>query len=162
VNGATGVSSSSVPFVSRGSVTIIYGTNLSSTIASSNGFPLPTQLGGTQVFFGTFAAPLLYVSPGQVNLQVPFEIEDVSAVDLVVQNGSSPQQPSKSNDPGAGSRDFTLWLTRLAGRSTLRIQSCRDSHSSFRRPVSVLWLHPYPPGNQALRTRCLFRRSLQW
>ena len=104
VNGATGMSSSSVPVAARGEIIFIYGSNLSTTTASNNTFPLSTQLGGTQVFFGTLAAPLLYVSPNQVNVQVPFEIPGVSAVDLVVQSGSSSSNPVKltilAQDPG--------------------------------------------------------------
>jgi uncharacterized protein (TIGR03437 family) len=45
-------------------------------------------LGGVQVMFGSIPAPLLFVSPNQINAQVPFELLDVSSVDLVVQNGN--------------------------------------------------------------------------
>jgi uncharacterized protein (TIGR03437 family) len=104
VNGATGRSSSSIPVVSRGAMVTIYGTNLSSTVASSNSTRFPTQLGGTQVFFGNLAAPLLYVSPNQVNVQVPFEIPDVSTTDLIVQSGTNFSNPLKvtilAQDPG--------------------------------------------------------------
>jgi uncharacterized protein (TIGR03437 family) len=49
----------------------VFGTNLAATTATAQAFPLPRQLGGTTVtFFGT-AAPLLYVSPTQINFQVP-------------------------------------------------------------------------------------------
>jgi len=34
----------------------------------------PTELGGVQVLMNSTAAPLLYVGPNQINLQVPFEI----------------------------------------------------------------------------------------
>jgi uncharacterized protein (TIGR03437 family) len=37
----------------------------------SSGLPLPTTLGDVQVFVAGVAAPLLYVSPGQINFQVP-------------------------------------------------------------------------------------------
>jgi uncharacterized protein (TIGR03437 family) len=36
-----------------------------------NGNQLPTALGGVQVFVATYAAPLYYVSPTQVNLLIP-------------------------------------------------------------------------------------------
>jgi len=127
VNGATGMSSSSVPVAARGEIIFIYGTNLSTTSASNNTFPLSTQLGGTQVFFGGIAAPLLYVSPNQVNLQVPFEIPDVSVVDLVVQSGSSSSNPLKltilAQDPGmygvfdAAGRPISASNPILAGQS---------------------------------------------
>lgn len=61
-------------------------------------------MGGTQVWFSGVAGPLLYVSPTQINVQVPFEIPDVSSVDMVVQNGGAFSAPLKvtllAQDPG--------------------------------------------------------------
>src|SRR5260370_8321662 len=37
----------------------------------SSGIPLPTILGDVQVFVAGVAAPLLYASSGQINLQIP-------------------------------------------------------------------------------------------
>ncbi len=88
VNAATGQNASSVPVAARGSLVVIYGSSLSRSTLQANGFPIPTQLGGTQVLFGNTPAPLLYVSAGQINAQVPFELLDVSTVNLVVQNGT--------------------------------------------------------------------------
>ncbi len=104
VNLATGQSASSVPVAARGSLVAIYGSNLASATLTSNSVPFPTQLGGTKVLFGDIAAPLLSVSPGQITAQVPFELPDVSSVDLVVQNGSGISAALKvtllSQDPG--------------------------------------------------------------
>ncbi len=88
VNAATGRSASSIPVTARGSIVSIFGKNLTSVTLAANAFPLPKELGGVQVLFGNIPAALLYVSPSQINAQVPFELPDVSAVDLVVQNGS--------------------------------------------------------------------------
>ena len=88
VNAATGRSSSSVPAAARGSLITIFGSNLATGTMSASGFPLPIQSGGTQVLFGGVPAPLLYVSPAQINAQVPFEIPDVSSVNVVVQTGN--------------------------------------------------------------------------
>jgi uncharacterized protein (TIGR03437 family) len=93
VNGATGVSSSAVPVAARGSNILIRGHNLASTTASAGAFPLPPQLAGTQVTIGGIAAPLLSVSPTQISLQVPFEIPNSSAVDLIVQSGNTASAP---------------------------------------------------------------------
>src|ERR1700722_12407665 len=49
----------------------IYGSNLSNATAATNGFSWPTQLAGTTVRFNGIAAPLEYVSPIQINAQVP-------------------------------------------------------------------------------------------
>lgn len=54
----------------RGLVTI-FGSNLASGTETATTTPLPTNLGGTTVTFGGRAAFLLYVSPKQINLQVP-------------------------------------------------------------------------------------------
>jgi uncharacterized protein (TIGR03437 family) len=59
------------PRVAPGSLASIFGTNLASGDASATAFPLPTQLGGSSVEIGGVAAPLLFVSPGQINFQVP-------------------------------------------------------------------------------------------
>lgn len=92
VNAATGRSASSVPVAARGSLVSIYGDNLSGTTASANRLPLPTQLPGTgtQVFFGGIAAPLFYVSPTQINAQVPFELPNSGSVDLVCGTKAAP------------------------------------------------------------------------
>jgi uncharacterized protein (TIGR03437 family) len=58
-----------------GEIATIFGANLAATTQSAPGFPLPTSLGGTTVTVGGVAAPLFYVSPGQINLQVPSTIE---------------------------------------------------------------------------------------
>lgn len=62
---------------SPGSLIAIFGSNLSAsaqgaTVDSSG--RLPTSLGGTSLQIESKSAPLLYVSPGQVNAQVPFEL----------------------------------------------------------------------------------------
>jgi uncharacterized protein (TIGR03437 family) len=43
-------------------------------VNSSTGAPLPVNLGGTSVLIGGIPAPLYYVSPDQINAQVPFEL----------------------------------------------------------------------------------------
>jgi uncharacterized protein (TIGR03437 family) len=58
----------------------------------------------TQVMFGEIAAPLLYVSPTQVNAQVPFELPDSGEVELVVRTVNGASVPFKvtliAQDPG--------------------------------------------------------------
>jgi len=54
-----------------GSIASIFGQNLAATTASFTGYPLTTSLAGTSVTLGGAAAPLFYVSPGQINFQVP-------------------------------------------------------------------------------------------
>jgi len=56
-----------------GTIGTIFGTNLATGIAAASSIPLPLQLGHTSVTVGGIAAPLLYVSPTQINLQMPAE-----------------------------------------------------------------------------------------
>ena len=52
--------------LSPGSIVSIFGTNLAATTETASTIPLPTQLGGTSVG----CLPLLFVSPGQIDLQM--------------------------------------------------------------------------------------------
>jgi uncharacterized protein (TIGR03437 family) len=61
---------SAINTIQPGEWVSIYGSNLASGIATSNG-DFPTSLGGTSVLIDGKPAYLLYVSPGQINLQAP-------------------------------------------------------------------------------------------
>jgi len=93
VNAATGRSFSGVNAVVRGSLVSIYGSDLAAESVSANGASLATQLAGTRVLFEGTAAPLLFVSPGQINAQVPFELPDIAHADLVVQTSAGTSSP---------------------------------------------------------------------
>lgn len=60
--------------------------NLSSTTAAAdpNQPQLPTKLGGTEVYFNGIPAPLYYVSPFQVNAQIPWEVNDTTSINAYV------------------------------------------------------------------------------
>lgn len=60
--------------ISPCSLATIFGQNLAAGEAKAEKLPLPTELAGTRVTFDGHAAGLWYVSPGQVNLQVPCEL----------------------------------------------------------------------------------------
>jgi uncharacterized protein (TIGR03437 family) len=59
--------------VAAGSLTSVFGVDLSPETASAGAIPLPTELGGSFVEMGpdNVRVPLIYVSPGQINLQIP-------------------------------------------------------------------------------------------
>ncbi len=59
--------------VAPGSLVSLFGRFTNSATASAAQTPLPRRLGETEVLLGTAAVPLLYVSPTQVNLQLPRE-----------------------------------------------------------------------------------------
>jgi uncharacterized protein (TIGR03437 family) len=66
----------------------IFGTNLAPAAWSATRVPLPTQLAGVSVTVNGVIAPLLYVSPTQLNIQVPYEVLTGSAT-VVVNNNKS-------------------------------------------------------------------------
>jgi adhesin/invasin len=54
-----------------GSIATIFGANLATTTVTAQVVPLPKQLGGTTVTWNGVAAALFFVSPTQINFQVP-------------------------------------------------------------------------------------------
>src|SRR5262249_11769267 len=66
----------------------IYGTNPGNTTAQCSGKP-PTSLGGTSVSIDGKNIPLFYVSPTQINAQMPYEIGPSTPVLRVTVNGVS-------------------------------------------------------------------------
>ena len=69
-----------------GTLVTITGTNLADARASAtpSGGYYPTSFGGVQVYFDGIQSPILYVSPTQINAQLPFEVADSNGVSAVV------------------------------------------------------------------------------
>ena len=78
--------------VAPGSLLSIFGTNLALTTATAPSVPLPLTLGGSTVTINGVPAPLFTVSPGQINLQVPFEVTPGMAQVTVTVGGQSDTQ----------------------------------------------------------------------
>lgn len=72
--GVVNAASYAQPIAPR-SIVAIFGTNLASAEAKASGTPLPTELAGTSVTVNGTKAPLLSVSPGQINAQIPSSLE---------------------------------------------------------------------------------------
>jgi uncharacterized protein (TIGR03437 family) len=67
----------------------IYGAQLSPVTQAFGSVPLPMQMGGVSVTINGIAAPLYYVSSGQLNVQIPNETPAGSVVLKVNNNGLS-------------------------------------------------------------------------
>ena len=69
----------------------IFGSNLASATTSAASVPLPTELDGVSVTIGGIAAPLIFISPGQINAIIPFEVplSDVVPVAVTTSTGAS-------------------------------------------------------------------------
>ena len=73
--------------VSPGMVVAVFGTNLANTTDTASGNPLPYSLDGVSAAVNGIAAPLVYVSPTQVNIQIPYEAGSGPAVLGIDNNG---------------------------------------------------------------------------
>ncbi|MBI3698741.1 MAG: metallophosphoesterase [Acidobacteria bacterium] len=63
-----------VPSLAPGMLVSLFGRNLAPREDKASSLPLTTQLAGTTVTVGGRSIPLLYVSPAQINAQLPFEV----------------------------------------------------------------------------------------
>ena len=67
----------------------IFGSNLAPAAASAANVPLPSQMGGVSVTVNSQAAPLLYVSSSQLNIQLPYELTPNAAATIQVNNNGN-------------------------------------------------------------------------
>jgi uncharacterized protein (TIGR03437 family) len=87
--------------LSPGALVSIFGTGMASGTASpAGGFPLPSILNGTQVLVNGTAAPLFFVSPTQINYQMPMEASAPASV-AVASAGSTSSPVSLNLSPAA-------------------------------------------------------------
>ena len=92
----TGVlnAASSAPFtagVSPGELITLVGSNIGpSNLQVAQKLPFPPSLGGVQVLINNIAAPIYYVSSGQVAAIVPYEIASSSIAQIQVINNNTP------------------------------------------------------------------------
>lgn len=75
-----------------GSLVAIFGGSLAASTAIATSLPLPVKLASTSVTVNGVAAPLIFVSPSQINLQLPFELSGQRA-EVIVSNGTGPSAP---------------------------------------------------------------------
>jgi uncharacterized protein (TIGR03437 family) len=62
----------SVQAVAPGALVSIFGSNLSATMALSDSVPLSSKVGGVSVTIAGLPAPIQFVSPNQINVEVPW------------------------------------------------------------------------------------------
>jgi uncharacterized protein (TIGR03437 family) len=100
VNGASFAANTAV---APGSIVSLFGINFSSDTASVSALPMPTTLAGTQVLVlgqggQETPAPLFYVSPQQINFQLPIgELAGFSATQIVVASGAGKNRGLPAN-----------------------------------------------------------------
>jgi uncharacterized protein (TIGR03437 family) len=92
-----------------GAFITVYGENLGTEPRLGTEVPgtLPLELGGVQVQFNGRPAPLLYTSPNQINLQVPYDLES-SEYRMTIRRGELVSAPAALGVGSASPAVFTL------------------------------------------------------
>jgi uncharacterized protein (TIGR03437 family) len=97
-SGVTSVANPMPTALVPGSLSTLFGTNLAAgTVSVSVSPTLPTMLGDVTVEVGGLPAALFYVSPTQINFQVPWELEGFDRTTLIVFNGTLTSAPLQVN-----------------------------------------------------------------
>jgi uncharacterized protein (TIGR03437 family) len=85
------------PALVGGSIASIFGSGLAASAQSAGTLPLPITLGGTSVSVNGIAAPLFFVSPTQINFQIPSGTDTTpgasNAAGVVVSTGAGQSSP---------------------------------------------------------------------
>lgn len=104
VNAADPLNTAVIP----GAIMSIYGASLAPTTMTGT-VPLPTDLQGVQVLVDNVPAPLMFVSPGQINFVVPWEVVSPEMqTTIVVQNNGVLSPPIQGPMWGDAAAVFTL------------------------------------------------------
>jgi uncharacterized protein (TIGR03437 family) len=96
--------------VSPGCLVSIFGNGLAVDRVEAIGLPLPRRLGATSVIVENHEIPLYFISPGQINAQLPFGITK-SSVSLVVRTAAGSSAPYAVNLLPAAPGIFTQSMT---------------------------------------------------
>jgi uncharacterized protein (TIGR03437 family) len=93
---AVGNPASGAPVGAPGGLLAIFGTGLARTTEISVPSAIPPTLAGVSAAVNGIAAPVLYVSTGQVNIQIPFEV------------GAGPAVVGLKNESGVAGAQFQI------------------------------------------------------
>lgn len=113
-----------------GSLVSIFGRNLANTTATASGAPLPRELNGTAVLVGNVFAPLLFISPTQINAQIPFEILPGSTAPVVVWVSGRASAPEPLRVEAAAPSLFTQEQTGVGTAVAFHVDSSLVSSES--------------------------------
>jgi hypothetical protein len=103
--------------LSPGEFIAIFGSGLIGATTSATALPFPTSLGGVTISINGFPAPIYFVSPGQIDCIVPYEVTGSTANITVTSNGVASNTVSMSLAPtspgiftldGSGTKDGSI------------------------------------------------------
>ena len=82
-------------FLSAGSDPSLFGEGFGDQVIVADTVPLPLELGGVSVELNGIPAPLIFVSPNQINFQTPWELQNDTKASVVVRNNGEESLPAK-------------------------------------------------------------------
>jgi uncharacterized protein (TIGR03437 family) len=92
-----------------GTIAQVYGTGLGSTGISTGAAPLPTDFNNTYALVGAHQAPLYFLSSGQINILIPYELTTTQQMPIVLSVNNALTLPLTLNivpaAPGVLSQD---------------------------------------------------------
>ncbi len=87
IGGVVNAATFKVGGLAPGTLVSIFGSGFSTSTISAAAVPLPTALSGTSVLINGLLSPLVFVSPGQINAQIPYGLSP-GTVSLAVRDAS--------------------------------------------------------------------------
>ncbi len=115
-----------------GSVFVLYGTDLATKTAQAATVPFPTTLLTTKVTVNGVAVPLYYVSPTQINAQMPWNIPGGTVASVVVLNGTVASNAAAVYVPATGTPGIAVYNSNRAV-----VTNSDNSVNSTTTPASV-------------------------
>ena len=82
-------------FLSPGSDPSLFGEGFGDQVIVADTVPLPLELGGVSVELNGIPAPLIFVSPNQINFQTPWGLQNDTKASVVVRNNGEESLPAK-------------------------------------------------------------------
>ncbi len=109
--------------VAPGAIVSIFGSGLSASVRSATGLPLPRLLADVRATMNGISLPLFFVSPRQINAQLPFELEGQNSATLQLSVGGVASNPVSAVLSPTAPAIFTLTAD---GRGPGAILRARD------------------------------------
>ena len=97
--------------VAPGQLLTLYGANLAPAGLASAASTFPASLSGVTVTFNGIAAPILYTSGIQINLQVPYEVAGLAEVTMQVSSSLVAPPVSESYILGVAARQPSVFVS---------------------------------------------------
>ncbi|HXM41563.1 MAG TPA: IPT/TIG domain-containing protein [Bryobacteraceae bacterium] len=137
--------------VAPGSLVSIFGTNLAASTSSGSTIPLSTTLSDVMsVTFNDIPAGLYFVSTGQINAQLPFNVLPSGltsgSVNIVVTRGNGTSAPQSVNVVGASPGIFTT-NAEGTGQAFAYDNSTGDLAAPAGAPIGIFHTAPISVGS---------------